>query len=54
MGVAKKRFNTRVFLKLKNINATPNTPELNNEKPSCPGNIKSMVLYSLISFTSLL
>ena len=32
--VAKNLFNTNVFLKLKNIKATPNTPALNNEKPN--------------------
>ena len=53
MGVAKKRFNTNVFLKLKNINATPKTPELNKENPNCPGRIKSMVLYSLTVSISL-
>ena len=53
IGVAKKRFNTSVFRKLKNVNATPNTPALNNEKPNCPGKIKSMVLYWRITATSL-
>ena len=53
MGVAKKRFNTKVFRRLKNIKATPKTPELNNEKPNWPGKIKSMVLYCRISVISL-
>ena len=46
IGVAKNRLITRVCLKLKNTNAVPKTPELNKEKPSCPGKIKSIDLYS--------
>ena len=34
MGVAKKRLRTKLLLRLKNVNATPNTPTLNNEKPN--------------------
>ena len=46
-GVAKNRFITRFCLKLKNTNAVPKTPVLSREKPSCPGSIKSIVLYVL-------
>src|SRR6185437_11417479 len=53
MGVAKNLFKTNVFLKLKNMKATPKTPDANNENPNCPGNIKSIVLYFLITAMSL-
>ncbi|MNH37382.1 hypothetical protein D3C79_982810 [compost metagenome] len=45
-GVAKKRLITRFWRRLKKTNAVPNTPVLSNEKPSCPGNIKSIVRYT--------
>ena len=41
-GVAKKRLITRVIRRLKNTNAVPNTPLLNNEKPNIPGSRKSI------------
>ena len=44
MGVAKNRLITNVCRKLKKTNAVPNTPVLSKEKPSCPGNIKSIRL----------
>jgi hypothetical protein len=34
MGVAKNLLSTSVFLKLKNIKATPNTPALSKENPN--------------------
>ena len=43
IGVAKNRLITNVWRKLKNTNAVPNTPVLNNENPNCPGKIKSIV-----------
>lgn len=52
IGVAKNRFNTKVVLKLKNINAMPKTAEANNENPNCPGRIKSMVLYLRMTLIS--
>ena len=40
IGVAKNLFNTRVLRRLKNIKATPNTPEANNENPKLAGKNK--------------
>src|SRR6476469_9662826 len=46
MGVAAMRFNTRLCLKLNKRKEEPKTPAINKEKPSWPGRIKSICLYT--------